>query len=130
MKPQVERILKKFSTEKIELNVTKYITQYIQAGQRVIDNLQDVQEELNIAKEEVEVRKNSLFQATDELRVLEEDQLKYKRDGNTLLSELGMDLKKLEKAAKELEMSPNELSPKYATAKDIFNELGKAITKI
>lgn len=130
MKPQVQRILEKLSSEKTELNVTKYITQYVQAGQRVITNLEQVQEELDIANKEVDVRKSLLDDAVDELRSLEEDKLAYKRDGNSVLSELGMDLKKLEKAAKELEMSPNELSPKYAIAKDIFNELGKAITKI
>ena len=128
--PTREKIFHKLTSEKTELNATKYLTQYIQGGQRTIALLEEVESDLKIVQNQVDDRKNLLDEAVDELKSLQEDKLSYKRDGNNIISELNRDLKKIEKASKELGMQQNELTPKYSQAKDIYNKLGKAVTKI
>jgi len=118
------------SSEKVELNVARYMTQYVQAAKRIINNVDIILKEEKEAESKWVDAEVAYEEAEEELKEVRTELADLARDGKSIINELDSTTNKINKAAKELGMSSVEISREYPEAVKLLSELKTAVNKL
>ncbi len=135
MEPQVKKIFSKLpktelATEKVKLNVDSELNSLFKKAKNIAKSSNDLNSAADSAAKKIKEAEDVLSDASKYRSTIKEEISRSIRASRSIQNDILKQLQKIEQAAKQLGIKPNDVFSKYNSALDYVSSLDKTIDKL